>query len=257
MGRRIEAAMAASASADAVADVGVPVSENHHSQTKNAWKGRIAKSARGPSRGWRRLSPYAVPALACAALFLALPVSMRQFSPVDVGVDEDDAAVAVAGVSANVSANVPADDRSKGGFGAGPLIEVWRKEGEAARKLAPSAAAREGDVVQLQYAVPEFCYGALVSVDGRGVMTVHLSGGSGKAAPLAPGKPVALGASYQLDDAPLFEVFYLITSPENFDVESVTRPLRNANHPIGGWDGPDHTNITAFALRKLQEEAMN
>jgi hypothetical protein len=134
-----------------------------------------------------------------------------------------------------------------------PSIEVWRKDGNSAEKLAPKSVARTGDIVQLRYVVPEFCYGALVSVDGRGVLTVHLSGDSGKAAPLTPGRPVALDNSYQLDDAPLFEVFYLITAPERFDVDSAAQLLKKASHPIEGKRGlplPKKQRVTAFTLNK-------
>jgi hypothetical protein len=187
-----------------------------------------------------RIRMFAIPAAACAALLVALPVGMQSFKstgkpPLGLGHRYE--------------------DRAKGAGPAAPAIEVWRKEGGAARRLAPSSAAKDGDIVQLRYAVPEFCYGALVSMDGRGVLTVHLSGESGKAAPLTPGKPVALAASYQLDDAPLFEVFYLITASENFDMDSVTRPLQNARHPIDKWDDPSQTKLTAFVLRKSQDEA--
>jgi hypothetical protein len=128
-------------------------------------------------------------------------------------------------------------DRAKG-TGTPPSIEVWRKNGAEAERLTPEALARSGDVVQLRYIVPTSCYGAVMSVDGRGALTVHLSGDSGKAAPLKSGRPIALSDAYQLDDAPLFETFYLVTAKDNFDIESVKRSL------------PEDGLITAFTLKK-------
>jgi len=176
---------------------------------------------------------WAVPTLACAALLVLLPMRIM-----NTGYGAGDGGPYSDGV------------RLKGMT---PSLEVWRKEGESAEKLTPKAVARAGDIVQLRYIVPESCYGALVSVDGRGVLTVHLSGDSGKAAPLTPGRPVALDNSYQLDDAPLFEVFYLITAPEKFDIDSAAQLLKKASHPIDGKRGlslPQKQRVTAFTLNK-------
>jgi len=180
--------------------------------------------------GW--FPPFAVPAAVCLALLIMLPLGLRTIP------------------SINNATDLRNEDRVKGIGLTAPALEVWRKEGDTARKLAPLSVAKTGDLVQLRYAVPEFCYGALVSVDSRRLLTVHLSGDSGEAAPLAPEGFVPLDMSYQLDDAPRFEVFYLITAPEKFNLDSVTKPLADANHPVNRWDGRSHTKITAFTLRK-------
>jgi hypothetical protein len=107
-------------------------------------------------------------------------------------------------------------------------LEVWKKMGDSAEKLAAGTKVRAGDVVQLRYAVPERCYGALLSVDGRGVVTIHLSGDSSTAVPLEPGKLVALDRSYQLDDAPKFETFFLVTARKDFDLAPLAQSLLKA-----------------------------
>lgn len=107
-------------------------------------------------------------------------------------------------------------------------LEVWKKMGDSAEKLAAGTKVRAGDVVQLRYAVPERCYGALLSVDGRGVVTIHLSGDSSTAVPLEPGKLVALDRSYQLDDAPQFETFFLVTAHKDFDLAPLAQSLLKA-----------------------------
>jgi hypothetical protein len=187
----------------------------------------------------RGLPRFAAPAAAFAVLLIALPIGMMSFKSADKSGDGPAAIEAAGG------------ERVKGAVLTAPVIEVWRKEGDAARLLAPSASARKGDIVQLSYTVPASCYGALVSVDGRGVLTVHLAGDSGKAAPLTPGKPVLLNAAYKLDDAPLFEIFYLITAPDDFDVDDVTPLLKEADHPIDKRDEPSQIKITAFTLHKI------
>lgn len=198
------------------------------SVNKSAAGGR-AGHLREPSAGRSFAFPrWAVPVFACAALLILLPVWMML-------------------PETSVSEN-----RIKSGVAADPMIEVWRKAGASAERLAPETAVRTGDIVQLRYSVPENCYGALVSVDGRGVLTVHLAGDNGKAARLTAGHPVALNMSYQLDDAPAFEAFYLITASDSFDLKTLERMLKDADHPINnGKTLPlPQTQVTAFTLRK-------
>ena len=179
----------------------------------------------------RSVPLWAVPAMICVIALLIIP--LRLIFPAartDTGGAEYQ--------------NGVSEDRVKG-TGAAQRIEVWRKKGSEAERLPPDALARSGDLVQLRYIVPEFCYGALISVDGRGVLTIHLSGESGKAAPLTPGRPIALSTSYQLDDAPLFETFYLVTAKDNFDIESVSQSLLDKKQSLS-----KDQLITVFTLRK-------
>jgi len=190
------------------------------------------------SRNWWSVPQWAIPAFACAALFVV--VSMQIIPQLVEFIPQSEFGDRVKGVS--------------------PALEVWRKAGESAERLAPEAVARAGDIVQLRYVVPKPCYGALVSVDGRGVLTVHLSGDSGKAAPLTPGRPIALGNSYQLDDAPDFETFYLITSAYNFDVNSAVEALKIAGYRLdakgeGGTVLAGKRQITGFTLLKSYDRA--
>jgi hypothetical protein len=203
---------------------------------------------------WARMDIYrwALPAFACAALLVILPMRLLQpptVPPLLASIDTPINTLVNASVNNNMNGMTDEGTRVKGAVAG---IEVWRKAGESAERLAPEAAARAGDIVQLRYAVPESCYGALVSVDGRGVLTVHLSGDSGKAAPLTPGRLVALKSSYQLDDAPKFEAFYLITAADNFDIDGVERALRRLEHPLDGGRKtlPQNQNVSSFTLRK-------
>jgi hypothetical protein len=222
MGRKIESAHGGNQSRP----VSVPVSGLTRST-------RLAPVNR--SKLWipRKVSRWAVPAFVCVMAILIIPMYMISSSE-----------------SSLTNASYAYEDRVKG---MNPAIEVWRKAGESAEKLGPDAVAREGDIVQLRYVVPEFCYGALVSMDGRGVLTVHLSGESGKAVPLTPGKPTALNASYELDDAPHFEAFYLITASEIFELDAVKQSLKKADHPLDNNENlslPQHQQVTMFTLRK-------
>ena len=97
-------------------------------------------------------------------------------------------------------------------------MEVWKKTGDSAVQLQANDWAREGDELQLRYLVPEKCFGLLFSMDGNGVLTVHLGNGD-KAVALEPGKMTTLPFAYKLDNAPHFEKFFLLTSADAFSVD--------------------------------------
>src|SRR6185503_310143 len=81
----------------------------------------------------------------------------------------------------------PAATRLKG---LAPQLLLYREAGQAeAERLAPGAVARPHDVVQIAYQAAGRRYGAIVSVDGRGVVTRHLPATGARAAELRPGGP--------------------------------------------------------------------
>jgi hypothetical protein len=123
--------------------------------------------------------------------------------------------------------------------GSGPQIEDARLKGLAAHLeihrqrpgmqpelLADGAIARVGDLVQLSYVSADAPYGAVVSVDGRGSLTLHWPEGGGPAAPLVGGHSVPLPHAYRLDDAPAFERFFLVTASAPFDSGVVVEAAR-------------------------------
>jgi hypothetical protein len=95
----------------------------------------------------------------------------------------------------------------------------------------------------------------IVSIDGRGVLTRHLPAHGGQAVPLDPG-PATLPESYELDDAPAFERFYLVTADAPFPVETVVEAVmrRHARPEGAGGDGrldlPPSLEQSTFVLRK-------
>ncbi|HEY5908808.1 MAG TPA: hypothetical protein VIZ31_12255, partial [Vicinamibacteria bacterium] len=119
----------------------------------------------------------------------------------------------------------------------------------------PGSLAHDHDLVQLAYQAVGRRYGAIVSIDGRGVVTQHLPASGSEAAPLQAGAPVPLPQAYELDDAPGFERFYLVTSDAPFPLESVVAAVRRrhtASAPAGGarLDLPNGMDQAAFLLRK-------
>ena len=98
-------------------------------------------------------------------------------------------------------------------------MEVWKKTGDSAVQMENLGEAREGDEIQLRYAVAEKCYGLLFSMDGNGTITMHMGEGN-KAVGLEPGKMTTLPFAYKLDNAPKFEKFFFLTSKSEFELDA-------------------------------------
>jgi len=109
-------------------------------------------------------------------------------------------------------------------------LEIWRKTAEQTEQLADNSEAKAGDLIQIRYSAIE-PYGALFSLDGNGVLTIHLAGKNGKAASLESGKIVSLENAYELDNAPKFETFYLITASKEFELAPVVEKLLQGKIP--------------------------
>jgi len=109
-------------------------------------------------------------------------------------------------------------------------LEIWRKTAEHTEELADNSEAKAGDLLQIRYNALE-SYGTLLSLDGNGVLTVHLTGQNGKAAHLEAGKTVSLENAYELDNAPKFEIFYLITANKEFELAPVMEKILQGKIP--------------------------
>lgn len=109
--------------------------------------------------------------------------------------------------------------------GMGPVLNVYRAEGEQARVLQDRAIAREDDLLQLEYNAAGFSYGMILSIDGRGTVTLHYPASTTRIPALNTGS-VLLPYSYQLDDAPDFERFFFVVSEQEFNPGAVLDAAR-------------------------------
>lgn len=103
-----------------------------------------------------------------------------------------------------------------------PTLHVFRVTDAGAVQLAPEASAHAGDRLQVSYIAADARYGMVLSIDGRGTVTVHLPLAGNEAAPLSKEGDTTLSSSYALDDAPAYERFFLVTSDKPFPVSTVT-----------------------------------
>ncbi len=186
--------------------------------------------------GERRSGVNALWLKVAAALVIAVgvffAVLLNHERPVADGFPERGLEVAMADVG---------DGTRVKGMAAG--LEVWKKTGDSAVQMVNLGDAREGDEIQLRYRVPQKCFGMLLSMDGNGTVTMHMGEGRG-AVELEPGKMTTLPFAYRLDDAPMFEKFFLLTSLNAFeiDVENFDGSLKQAG-----------VESVSFTLRKVEK----
>lgn len=179
---------------------------------------------------------YALPMLLLASF--ALFITMQQESVID-------------GVTGPALDGVPLE-RKKGG---NSILHVFRKTPQGQEEITSGQVARQGDVIQLQYVAASMHYGMIFSVDGNGVLTMHMSQKNG-AVELTQGTAVTLDYAYELDDAPRFEKFYFISRDSSFNVddleiENLIEELQN-NRAYRFDPGPDF-NVYEFEVIKEGE----
>lgn len=202
---------------------------------------RRAALAAATRRPAARVSPWAFAGLAVAAAL----VIWRVGQPPDEG-----AALPRIGASAG-----PDTVRAKGAaevpVTAGAELLVYRQRAPAEAELLHNGdAARPGDALQLGWVLPEPCFGALVSMDGAGAVTVHHADGS-RASALAAGRHV-LDHAFVLDAAPAYERFVLITGAEPFNVAAVVAAARaQTSDPQAPLAVPAGLSQTSLRLLKV------
>ena len=106
-------------------------------------------------------------------------------------------------------------------------VGVYRHRPSGDERLSDGARAGRGDLLQLTYRAGADTFGALLSIDGRGHVTLHWPQSAAAAAARLSGKgEVRLPSVYELDDAPAFERFFLITADAPFPLASVLDAAR-------------------------------
>jgi hypothetical protein len=112
--------------------------------------------------------------------------------------------------------------------GLDPRILLFRQESAGPEALPANERVRAGDVLQVAYVAAGRTYGVVVSIDGNGVVTLHLpESEGGVSSKLQPNGEVPLSHAYELDDAPGFERFFLVTAGEPFATGQVLDAARS------------------------------
>ncbi len=96
--------------------------------------------------------------------------------------------------------------------GLSPHLVIYQKTQASAQPLAEGQVLQENDILQIAYVAAGFEYGVILSIDGKGAITFHHPPDKRGTTTLEPLKEHLLSRSYQLDNAPYFEKFFLVTS---------------------------------------------
>lgn len=145
-----------------------------------------------------------------------------------------------------VGLDTPGTERVKSEHG---LLQIHRQRGAASEPLGPGDLARPGDRLQLRYNAMGERHGVILSVDGRGSVTLHFPETARGSTALAGRGVRSLAHSYQLDDAPDFERFFFVTGDEPIDVRALLEAARGSG-PTGDLDLAAHLRQHTFLLRK-------
>lgn len=138
------------------------------------------------------------------------------------------------------------ETRIKGPFSS---LHVFRRTRTGSEMLASGSAVAEGDIIRLGYKTNGHRYGVILSIDGRSHVTRHWPTTGAMASSLQPDGLVLLDQAFELDDAPRFERFYLVTSDHRFSVEGLIADLERAgrrNAPVL----PSGYEVSSIELRK-------
>jgi len=105
-------------------------------------------------------------------------------------------------------------------------------------KLKDQAGIQTGNTVQLTYRVEphDFSerYGVIFSIDGRSSVTLHYPYNPGQSTQLVSGKAVPLDEAYTLDDAPYYEIFFLVVRDKPLEVKHVLDTAQRLAQQIAG-----------------------
>ncbi|MDH5671492.1 MAG: hypothetical protein OEZ06_05035 [Myxococcales bacterium] len=206
-----------------------------------AIEARLAQRRATGRRGRLRLLWALGPALMAAAVLLMV----RPSTPDDGG-----------GVSTGVGTD-PSDLEATRIKGEALEVRIFRRrENPAAAEnpfieaLADGTPVRAGDVLQLGYASDK-PYATMLSVDGRGTVTLHFPTAPERDAKL-PKHSGLLPFAYELDDSPHFERFYLFAHNRPFPVQRVQDALQTQVEKAGRGKPPATPSLPGFDVATLE-----
>ncbi|MEZ4382172.1 MAG: hypothetical protein R3A79_12550 [Nannocystaceae bacterium] len=216
---------------------------------------RLADAAASRRSAWW----MAAPMIAAAAVVLLVVRGQG----VDPELDPDALGERVAAATTTGASAGAQDSAANDGIrlkGAESRLVLHRKAadtGDGAERLAEGQEVDEGDVLQVSYIAAGATHGVIVSIDGRGVVTQHFPspGSPPAAAHLEQGGAIPLSSAYELDDAPDFERFFLVTAAAELDVDAIVRAAEQlgrtpARARGASLDLPPTLDQRAFLLRK-------
>ncbi len=100
-------------------------------------------------------------------------------------------------------------------------LYIYRKKDNRVEVIEKGSITKENDLLQIAYVSREEGHGVILSIDGRGAVTLHFPEDSSSSTKLELNKKILLPSAYELDDAPTFEKFFFITSKNKLNVKQI------------------------------------
>ncbi|MFZ0427745.1 MAG: hypothetical protein WAO20_06490 [Acidobacteriota bacterium] len=125
----------------------------------------------------------------------------------------------------------------------GDRLVLFRRTPEGGELLSDGAWVHAGDQIRIGYRAADPLYGVILSIDGRGTVTRHLPRQGPRAVLLTQGGLSLLDHAYELDEAPGWERFYLVSSPREFDIEPILDAARQLAAAAGA-NPPGHLRLS-------------
>ncbi len=136
-----------------------------------------------------------------------------------------------------------------------PRLTIYHKvSAERVIEIKPDSLLRPGDLIQIAYSPGTARYGVILSIDGRGTVTFHHPENPDDDAVLSASNRLLLPNAYELDNAPMFERFFFITSLQPFTGDEILDQFRlfakepeadRLNPPLG-----DDFSIFSITVKK-------
>jgi hypothetical protein len=126
-------------------------------------------------------------------------------------------------------------------------LRLFRLAGDTPERLDDGAKVKPHDVVQVAFELQGAKHLAVVSVDGAGQATRHWPSTDDTTAPDAFKR---LPQSFELDEAPGFERFFLVTSDAALDVNALLAAAKSAGR-TGALTIPPGAQVRSLLLDKV------
>jgi hypothetical protein len=132
-------------------------------------------------------------------------------------------------------------------------LRLYRNTSAGPERVASGSDAAAGDVFQVEFHPGTFAYGAVISVDGSGSVTLHWPARPDGSTAWSALPEHRLPSAFQLDDSPRFERFHLLLSRGPLDLGTwLARAAASAGRDEA-WlaaQAPDSVSIVTFTLNK-------
>ncbi|MBN2717530.1 MAG: hypothetical protein JXX14_16890 [Deltaproteobacteria bacterium] len=130
-----------------------------------------------------------------------------------------------------------------------PRLRLYKKIADYPELLRSGDSVFEGDEVQLQYTT-EMAFAVILSVDGRGVVSQHFPDQGSTEARIKSGTHV-LPFAFELDDAPGFEIFFMLASDAPIPLKQVLKSSRHIKSIAQSLPASENVQIDRVVLHKL------